>query len=144
MADLSQRYLLGTNSATDLAIGKFQSVRDRYSALQGVAHFAVSAVTEGELQYGLARKPDAVQLRRNVQTLLTKVSILPWTSAVALAYGELRARLEASGNILSPLDLMIAGHAYALGATLVTHDAALKRLTKYIVTEDWVEEEQER
>lgn len=42
-------------------------------------------------------------------------------------YGSLRAKLEASGTVLSPLDLLIATHALSLDLTLVTNDGAVFR-----------------
>ena len=143
MAHLSQLYLLDTNIATYLATGRFPNVRERYLALRGTASFAISAVTAGELHYGIAKRPSAVRLRMNVVDVFEQADVLPWDSDVALAYGELRAKLEVSGIGISPLDLMIAGHAYALGATLVTHDTALKRLNAHLTIEDWVHAEQE-
>ena len=52
---------------------------------------------------------------------------MPWDSAEAAVYGRLRAELTATGQTIGTLDLLIAAHAVALGATLVTHDRALHR-----------------
>jgi len=64
------------------------------------------------------------------------VAILPWDSEAAQQYGQLRAALEREGRPLGNLDTMIAAHALALGAVLVTSDRAFSRIKKLKV-EDW-------
>jgi tRNA(fMet)-specific endonuclease VapC len=67
---------------------------------------------------------------------LGRVEVLPWNQQVADMYGPLRAGLERRGRALAPLDLLIAAHALALGAVLVTNDQAMLRQTG-LETEDW-------
>ena len=92
--------------------------------------------TEGELLYGLARKPEATALKAAVEAFLQYVEALPWDSQAAAVYGRLRARLEAQGTPVGNLDTLIAAHALASGATLVTNDQALARVEGLSV-EDW-------
>lgn len=97
----------------------------------------VSAITEGEMLFGLAKKPHALRLAAGVREFLRHVEILPWTSAAAQAYGGLRARLEGSGTPLGALDTLIAAHAMAEEAVLVTSDRAFSRVPGLSV-EDWL------
>lgn len=53
------------------------------------------------------------------------------------AYASLRAQREASGKTLSRLDLLIAAHAQAVGAVLVTSDAAFFAGPGGPPLEDW-------
>ena len=55
---------------------------------------------------------------------------------VARAYAELRTNLERAGRPMSNLDLMIAAHALARGAILVTNDQAFSRIRNLEVV-DW-------
>jgi len=96
----------------------------------------LSVVSEGELYYGLARKPEAKNLHKVVQEFLKRIDVLAWSSDVAQHYGNLRAELEAKGNQLGALDMQIAAHAFSIGATLVTNDQAFKKVKKLKV-EDW-------
>ncbi len=93
-----------------------------------IAHspIAISAVTEGEIHYGLARKPAATRLRAGVEALLATIQILPWDSEAARAYGTMRARMSLDGKALATLDLLIAAHAVAARAILVTRDTAFE------------------
>ena len=102
---------------------------------QPMHELCISSVTEGELAFGLAKRGHPAVLTRRVQEFLLRVDALPWDRPAAQAYGELRARTQAAGTTLSPLDLMIAAHAQALGATLVTADRAFARAG--VSVEDW-------
>lgn len=99
----------------------------------------ISAVTRGELRYGLARRGHPEALSQRVHQFLIRVGTLPWTAEVADAYGLLRAQTESAGAPLAPLDMMIAAHAAATGSTLVTGDRALARLPGSLRIEDWSE-----
>ena len=59
---------------------------------------------------------------------------------MAAVYGDLRAACEAAGAPLAPLDMMIAAHAKAAGAILVTRDRAFGRAPDGPALEDWTAE----
>ena len=62
-----------------------------------------------------------------IENFFLRVTVLPWNSEAAQEYGRLRAGLEREGQPLGNLDVMIAAHALALDATLVTFD---RRMTQ--------------
>jgi tRNA(fMet)-specific endonuclease VapC len=99
----------------------------------------ISAVTEGELFYGLARRIYPVALTKRVKEFLLRVDVVPWDRDVTKAYGDLRAACEAEGVVLAPIDMMIAAHAVAAGATLVTRDKTFSRVPGPLKTDDWTE-----
>ena len=105
--------------------------------LLGDTELCISVITEAEICYGLERNPQASRLRAAVAKFIGVVRILPWDSAAAQAYGNLRVRLEANGTPLDEADLMIAAHARALGAVLVSHDRVFRYLRGYVTVEDW-------
>jgi len=126
--------MLDTNSVSHL-VRKHPKVARRLIA-RAPASICISAVTEGELQYGLANRPKALQLRHIVDEFLKRVDVLPWDRAIAARYGLLRADLTRRGQTLAPLDLMIAAHALAIDAVLVSSDHAFARVPGLVV-EDW-------
>jgi len=134
---MSVTYLLDTNTLSYIANGKSQAARVRLESLRSGEAVCISSITEAELRYGLARRPQAHRLHSAVEALLFKLEILPWGSQEAAAYGRLRARLEAAGTVLSELDLQIAAHAIAVGAVLVTNDTALRRIKELHGTVSW-------
>jgi tRNA(fMet)-specific endonuclease VapC len=134
---MSVIYLLDTNTLSYIAKGKSQAARARLASLRAGENVCISSITEAEVRYGLAKRPQAHRLHAAVEALLFKLQILPWGSEEAVAYGKLRARLEAAGTILSELDLQIAAHAIAAGAVLVTNDNALRRIKELNGTVNW-------
>ena len=96
----------------------------------------LSAITAGELMYGLAKRPDATRLHAAVTEFLRHVEILPWDAPTAQRYGIVRAEIERLDQGIGPLDLLIASHAVAVGAVLVTSDRAFRQVPGLQV-EDW-------
>ena len=108
--------------------------RLRHVAIERVA---LSAVTEMEVRYGLARNP-ALRIAPLVETFLSGIAILPLTSEVAREYARVRSELrQAGGTSLGPLDLMIGAHALSIGAMLITSDVAGFGRIAGLRCEDW-------
>jgi tRNA(fMet)-specific endonuclease VapC len=130
-------YLLDTNTLSYIAKGKSQAARAHLASLRAGETACISSITEAEVRYGLAKRPQAQRLHAALEALLFKLQILPWGSEEARVYGRLRARLEAAGSALSELDLQIAAHAISVGAVLVTNDKALRRIKELNGTVNW-------
>ena len=113
-------------------------VLDQRLAALDPADWCISAVTRGELRYGLAIRPEATRLRALVEGFLAAARCAPWDEAAADRYGQLRASLRASGDSFGVFDEMIAAHALALGATLAT--GALRHFGRVtgLALEDWI------
>ncbi len=131
----TQRFMLDTNMASFLIRGASAPLKARLLSVP-MAHMCVSAVTQGELVFGLARRPEASALRTAVREFLVRLDVLAWDSAAAERYGALRASLEGLGTPMGNLDTLIAAHALATGAVLVTNDQAFRRVEGLSV-EDW-------
>jgi len=132
---MAVRYLLDTNTASYVIKGNFPRVRARLLRVP-MAEVGISVVTEAELRFGVARRPEATSLKRVVEEFLLRVEILPWNSEAARHYARIRARLEKDGEPMGNLDLMIAAHAVAAEAALITHDHVFRRV-KGLKVEDW-------
>lgn len=128
-------YLLDTNTVSYIIKGHPPRVR-RHLLGVPAEQIAVSVITEAELRFGVAKKPEATNVKLAVEEFLRRVAILPWDSEAARHYAELRALLEQTGQPIANLDLMIAAQALAAAATLVTNDSSLRRL-KQLRTQDW-------
>jgi tRNA(fMet)-specific endonuclease VapC len=128
------RYMLDTNTVSYL-LRAHPSVTHRIKS-EAMESLSISAITEGELLFGLAKRPEATQLRAAVYQFLLRVEVLPWDSSAAAHYGQARADLEKRGRTLAPLDTLIGSHAMSVDATLVTSDQAFGQMTGLKV-EDW-------
>jgi len=129
------RYMLDTNMASYAIKGNIPRVRERLLKVP-MAGVSISAVTEGELRFGVARRPEAIELKTAVEEFLLRVDVLPWDSETARRYGPMRAALEREGQPMGNLDMMIAAHALATQAVLVTKDRVFGRV-KGLKIEDW-------
>ena len=129
------RYLLDTNIASYVIKRNVPHVRERLLRTP-ISEIGISVITEAELVFGVERKGAPAHLRVAVEELLLRVEILPWDSGAARRYAELRSALEGSGTPMSHFDLMIAAHALAVRATLVTHDRVFRHV-KHLKIEDW-------
>jgi len=128
-------YQLDTNTASFVIRGNIPRVRERLLRVP-MAQVSISAVTEGELRFGVARRPEAVSLKTAVEEFLLRVQVLPWNSHAARHYALLRAALEREGEPMGNLDMMIAAQALAAPAILVTNDRAFRRV-QGLKIEDW-------
>lgn len=130
------RYLLDTNIASHAIRGDLPGIRERLVA-QPVGSVAISAVTQGELMYGLAKRNHPTALSALVHEFLIRMDVLPWTAEVANVYGNLRARCAAKGVSLGALDMMIAAHAAAAEAVLISRDQAFQHVGHGLRLESW-------
>jgi len=134
---MSQLYLLDTNMASYLLKGRSSAVRDRMISRRSGELACISAVTEAELLYGIAKAGIGDQRMRILQWFLLLVAVHPWGREEAAVYGSLRAQQEAMSKPLGPLDMQIAAHALSLGAILVTNDKAFHQVPGLTGLENW-------
>jgi tRNA(fMet)-specific endonuclease VapC len=135
-------YLLDTNIASDAIKGNPARVRERLVSLP-MRSVSVSAVTQGELIYGLAKRGNPAALSALIHEFLIRVEVLPWTAEVATVYGALRASCAKRGVSLSALDMMIAAQAVTTSAVLVTRDKAFDHVEDGLKLENWTKVEDE-
>jgi tRNA(fMet)-specific endonuclease VapC len=134
---LNVTYMLDTNTVSYIVKGKSRAARLKLARLRAGETACISSITVAEIQYGLAKRPISAEGQAAIEGFLLKIRALPWGLEEADAYGTLRAKLEASGRILESMDLLIAAHALAAGARLVTHDAVFKQVKELGATVDW-------
>ena len=128
--------MLDTNTASFIIRGSESAVNGRLRSSRPT-DLCISAITEGEMRFGLSRRPGAHRLEKSVEAFLMRIEVLPWDRAAARSYGRLRAELERVGAALGALDMLIAAHALATDAVLVTHDKAFARAPGLDVI-DWM------
>lgn len=120
--------MLDTNTVSYIVRGKSPAARAQLHGLRSDEIGCVSAITEAELRYGASKQAPGSARLAALNAFFDKVRILPWGSAEALVYGDLRAKLERAGKVLGNLDMLIAAHAISANATLVTRDKAFAQV----------------
>ncbi len=133
---MSQRFMLDTNVVSHIMQGRDAALLARLTEVP-VGQAVISSVTLAELEYGLQRKGQPVRLRNALTQVLLRMDVLPWDESVAVCYGEWCAVLEARGINLSDFDMMIAAHALALDATLVSRDKAFAQIAGRLKLQVW-------
>ena len=115
-------YMLDTNTVTYIVKRQSEHARQKLLKYSEEDDVCISAITEAEIRYGLAKRKLSVETQAAIEQFLAKIDVLPWDSAAAKEYGTARASLERAGKPLANMDLLIAAHAAAAGAVLVTND----------------------
>ena len=98
----------------------------------------LSAISLAELEFGIRHGAAGDRNRTALRQTLTPFAAYPFDPVDCVHhYGIIRSSLESKGRGIGPLDTLIAAHAIALGATLVTHNLReFKRVPKLAI-EDW-------
>ena len=86
---------------------------------------------------GLKKKPEAVNLKKLVNAFLVRADVLPWDSQAAMEYANFRTACEREGKSLGAMDMLIASHSLAVGATLISNDRAFYHVEHLLILEDW-------
>ncbi|MGQ0565349.1 MAG: type II toxin-antitoxin system VapC family toxin [Gemmobacter sp.] len=128
--------MLDTNIVSDLARHPQGRVVDRI-ALVGPEAICVSVITAAELLYGGAKK-GSPRLLAQIEAILEAIPLLPFGVAEAGEYAVIRLDLEREGNPISANDLLIAAHAVALDAVLVTANTREFGRVRGLAVENWL------
>ncbi len=113
-------YVLDTNTLIYYFKGQGQVAQNLASV--SVREISVSTIVLFELQVGIAKSKSPAKRTQQLQQLLSRVNLVPFDQAAALAAARVRAQLEQQGTPIGQIDGLIAGIAIALKATLVTHN----------------------
>jgi len=130
------RYLLDTSILSDL-IRNPQGRAARRIAKVGENSVCTSIIVAAELRYGCA-KSGSMRLSKAVEDLLGEIDVLPFEVPADSDYGAIRASLESAGTPIGSNDLLIAAHAQALGATIVTANAGEFGRVRGLKVENWL------
>lgn len=130
-------YMLDTNICIYILNKKPVSYIQKLEEIEKNNSICISSIVLAELQYGVSNSNFKEQNQINVNYLLDKLEVLSFSSKCAFYYGELRADLKRNGVIIGNNDLLIASHALAEDATLVTNNISEFRRVKRLKVIDW-------
>ena len=122
------RFLLDTNICVYIRQRRPPEVLARFEKLKG-GEAALSVITYGELLYGAAKSQHREVALARLTDLVSFLPVLGMPESAAHEYGQIRAALEARGEMIGGNDLWIAAHAKVAGLVLVTNnDREFKRV----------------
>jgi tRNA(fMet)-specific endonuclease VapC len=133
------RYLLDTNIISHMMVnadGIVAKRAERRMTSPNAPELCTSIIVQCELAFGLKKRP-SVRLQAALNAQLEGLIVLPLDQEVVTHYANLRTQLEALGTPIGPNDALIAAHALAINATLVSGDAEFLRVPGLKV-ENWL------
>jgi tRNA(fMet)-specific endonuclease VapC len=115
---------------TEVASRLMRAERRAVTSLRrsGAKSVSIPSVTMAELLYGARLREDNPSIMTAARAFLARISVHPWDEAAAEAHARFRVGARRLGRSAGAFDVMIAAHAEALGATLVTNDVAVRNL----------------
>ncbi len=114
-----------------------QSISERFTA--EASKLAISTIVLYELQHGAERSRRPVHQHEMVNAFAAHLTVLDFDAKAAQHSAQIKADLEARGNIIGPNDLLIAGHARSLGLKLITGNLGEFRRVDGLRCEDWLD-----
>lgn len=133
------RWMLDTNTASYVIRRRPPGVKRRFDAV-GHGNLAISVVVLAELLYGAELHPTrGDDIRADIDDFRRRLAVVPWTETAAAHYAQIRAKLRKAGTPIGNMDLLIAAHARAEGAVLVTNNLGEFRRVDGLTLEDWLE-----
>jgi tRNA(fMet)-specific endonuclease VapC len=129
-------YLLDTNIISELVAEPQGKLAARVAAV-GEANVITSIVVSAELEFGV-RKKGSPELAKKVANIMRRIYVAPLAPPADESYAAVRFDLERRGRPIGPNDMLIAAHAIALGATLVTDNAKEFSRVQGLKVENWL------
>jgi tRNA(fMet)-specific endonuclease VapC len=130
------RYLLDTSILSDL-IRNPQGKAAKRIAKVGEDNICTSIIVAAELRYECAKR-GSKRLTKAVEDLLAEINVLSFDVPADAEYGAIRSQLETAGTPIGGNDLLIAAHARAIGATMVTADTDEFKRVHGLGVENWI------
>ncbi len=130
-------YILDTNIIAYLIKNKSIKLLEKFEKASKNNLIGISSITYAEICFGLEKKADE-KLKIKALAFLDVFEIFPFNKDASVEYGKIRAALEKRGKVIGALDMLIAAHAKALGAILVTNNEREFRRIDDLVVENWV------
>ena len=134
---IEMEYLLDTNICIYIIKRKPIEIFNRFSQLP-LGKIGISTITLAELIYGVAKSSSIEKNTQALQEYLVPLDIIDFDSKAAVIYGRVRSELEKVGQVIGPLDMLIAAHGLSAGLTVVTNNEKEFERVKGLKVENWV------
>ncbi len=131
------RYLLDTNICVYIKNRREMRLVEAFNAY-AFGELAISVITLGELEKGIAGSEFPERSRHALQTVIRHVRVLELTESCAQRYGEIAKFLQRAGTPIGNNDLWIAAHALALDVTLVSNNIREFQRVPNLKLEQWL------
>jgi len=103
----------------------------------GVGNICISSITVSELQYGAHKSKQIKKNLKRLDEFLCPFEIISYDENASSYYGRIRSSLEKLGEVIGPLDMLIAAHALSKKLTLITNNEKEFKRVKALKVENW-------
>jgi tRNA(fMet)-specific endonuclease VapC len=130
------KYLIDTNICIYIMNNRPVDVIEKFKKMN-IGEIGVSTITISELQYGISKSQNPKNNQIRLNEFVGPLQILPYDSAAAKTYGDIRYNLENTGQTIGPLDLLIAAHAMSQNLVIVTNNDKEFVRIRNLKVENW-------
>ncbi|EIC20326.1 type II toxin-antitoxin system VapC family toxin [Thiorhodovibrio frisius] len=131
-------WMLDTNTCSFVIRRRPASVKERFEQV-GDQNLAISVIVLAEMRFGAELHPTRSEaILEDIEDFRRRLRVLPWSEAAARCYASLRVHLQRSGTPIGNMDLLIAAHAVAEDAVLVTNNTGEFKRVSELRLEDWL------
>lgn len=97
----------------------------------------LSSLTIAELEYGVENSQNIQGNRISLIKFMSIFNILNFDDTDAIPYGKLKATLKKTGQLIGPIDMLLAAQAISKKMVFVTNNTREFERIEGIVLEDW-------
>lgn len=130
-------YLLDTNMCIYIIKNRPPEVREKFDTLS-YGQVGLSSITLSELHYGVEKSELKEKNRVALRGFTLPLVVAVYGEAAAVHYGNIRAYLERTGQVIGALDMLIAAHARSMDITLVTNNTKEFKRVPDLKIENWI------
>jgi tRNA(fMet)-specific endonuclease VapC len=129
-------YILDTNICIFAIKKKSPNLLDKISEHLNDGIY-ISSLTVAELEYGVSNSQYPEKNRIALLEFLSIFNILDFKESDAVPYGMLKTILRRNGNIIGPIDMLLAAQGISNNMTMVTNNIKKFERVEGLRIEDW-------
>jgi len=130
------KYMLDANIVIYVIKRRPLEVLDTFN--QHAGQMCISSITLSELLHGVEKSAQPDHNLRQVESFVSRLDVLDYTSKASAHYGDIRSDLEKKGKTIGVNDIHIAGHARSEGLILVTNNLKEFERVEALRLDNWV------
>ena len=115
----------------------FERVLRRVSG-RSIGEIYISAITVAELRFGVAKSARGNANAIALDEFLSRFELLDYPVEASVSYAKIRTELERAGTLIGNNDLLIASHALAIKAHVVTANISEFQRVNGLKVLDWL------
>ncbi len=131
------KFLLDTNICIYIIKKQPVAAIEKFRQLQPL-EVGVSTITVAELEYGIAKSRYPEKNRTALTHFLLPLVIVPFEIKDSQVYGQLRQALQAKGQPIGAMDMLIGAQALRRDVVLVTNNTREFARIDKLRLENWV------